>query len=111
MKYAERHPEVLGMLREHRTNLSVLATIEATLAKAGDPGALLAEIDGQSSVEVERRVAARNPARPRREQIRREFEVRQGASAAHRVGVPRSAYLRSTSRSLSTAPPALRAAK
>ncbi len=82
MKCAERHPEVLGMLREHRTNLSVLATIEATLAKASDPGSLLAEIDGQSSVEVERRVAARNPVRPRREQIRREFEVRQGASAA-----------------------------
>ncbi len=74
MKCAERHPEVLEMLREHRTNLSVLATIEATLAKAADPAVLLSEIDGQSSAEVERRVAARNPVRPRREQIRREFE-------------------------------------
>ncbi len=87
MKCAERHPQVLEMLRKHRTNLSVLATIEAALAKARDPEALLAEIDGQSSAEVERRLAARSPVRPRREQIRREFEVgHTGADAAEDSG-------------------------
>ncbi len=84
-KCAEQHPQVLAMLREHRTNLSVLATIEAALTKAGDPEALLAEIDGQSSAEVERRLAARNPVRPRREQIRREFEVEHTGAAAART--------------------------
>ncbi len=87
MKCAERHPQVLEMLRKHRTNLSVLATIEAALAKASDPEALLAEIDGQSSAEVERRLAARSPVHPRREQIRREFEVRHtGADAGEDSG-------------------------
>ncbi len=86
-KCAERHPQVLEMLREHRINLSVLATSEATLAKASDPDAFLAEIDGQSSADVERRLAARNPVRPRQEQIRREYEVEdKGAGTAKADG-------------------------
>lgn len=73
MKCAEKFPQVLTMLREHRTNLTALAKAEATLARAADPEELLAEIDGQSSLAVERVVARHNPRPAPRERVRRRF--------------------------------------
>ena len=52
MKCVKAHPEVLGMLRKHRVNLSTLAMVEASLARSTDPKALLCEIGGKSQRQV-----------------------------------------------------------
>ena len=74
MKCARRFPQVLTMLREHRTNLSALAMAEATLAQAENPEQLLGRIDGQPQREVERVIAREHPTPRKRERVQRSFE-------------------------------------
>lgn len=73
MKCAARFPQVLDLLREHRTNLSALALAEATLTQATSAEELLGLIDGKSQREVERVIAQEHPIAARRERVRRRF--------------------------------------
>ena len=72
MKCARAHPEVLRMLRKHQVNLSTLAMVEATLAKAEEPKALLRAIAHKSQRQVEEVLARRNPVARKREVVRRQ---------------------------------------
>jgi hypothetical protein len=83
MKCAERFPQVITMLREHRVSLSSLAKAEATLSQASDPEQLLEQIDGKSQKEVERILALENAVPWRPKGLVRRVAVKSNAPASN----------------------------
>ena len=71
MRCARRTPRVLELLRARRTNLTVLAKIESTLAACDDPDGLLDAIADRSQSEVESLLAARRPVDRPKERVRK----------------------------------------
>ena len=71
MRCALRFPVVLEMLRGHRTTLSALHKVSATLLASDDPAAMLRAIDGATQDEVERIVASARPTANPVERVRR----------------------------------------
>ncbi|RKZ13870.1 hypothetical protein DRQ53_12700 [bacterium] len=80
MKCAEKFPQVIGMLRDHRVSLSSLAQAEGLLGEVNDPGELLGRISGKSAVEVEKIVAGERPMPSKPREVVRRVAVRRGVS-------------------------------
>jgi hypothetical protein len=72
MKCAEKFPQVIEMLREHRVSLSSLAKAESLLGEVRDPEELLERIAGKSQREVEQIITLERPVSKKpREVVRR----------------------------------------
>ncbi|RKZ11641.1 hypothetical protein DRQ53_15775 [bacterium] len=86
MKCAEKFPQVIGMLRDHRVSLSSLAQAEGMLGEVSNPEQLLERISGKSAVEVERIVAGERPMPAKPREVVRRVAVRRGVSQGKSAG-------------------------
>ena len=86
MRCVLRCPDVIEMLRAHRTSLTALAKIAPVLDDAEDPVALLRSIDGLGPDEIEATVAAMRPVPKPIERVRALAVVAKTQPFAHEMG-------------------------
>ena len=76
MKCAEKFPQVIEMLKEHKVTLSSLAQAESLLNEVRNPDELLARIAGKTQSEVERILTTERPVPKKPTEVIRRVAVK-----------------------------------